>query len=95
MRTRHLGLDDPTANPASTQAASVSGEGARISGIRRPEFPEPTAGSADAIRRITSMVEATDLTCPLCTDGVDEASTRQNKCERRGLDLIRCPDQAV
>jgi DNA replication protein DnaC len=42
MRTRHLGLDDPTANPASTQAASVSEEGARISGIQRPEFPEPT-----------------------------------------------------
>ena len=42
MRTRHLGLDDPTANPASTQTASVSGEGARISGIQRPEFPEPT-----------------------------------------------------
>jgi DNA replication protein DnaC len=42
MRTRHLGLDDPTANQASTQSVSVSGEGARISGIRRPEFPEPT-----------------------------------------------------
>jgi predicted nucleotidyltransferase len=41
MRTRHLGLDDPTANPASTQAASLSGEGAS-SGIQRPEFPEPT-----------------------------------------------------
>jgi DNA replication protein DnaC len=42
MRTRHLGLDDHTANPASTQTASLSGEGARISGIQRPEFPEPT-----------------------------------------------------
>ena len=30
MRTRHLGLDDPTAHPASTQSASLSGEGARI-----------------------------------------------------------------
>lgn len=45
MRTRHLGLDDPTATSASTQAASLSGEGARISGIQRPEFPEPTLGS--------------------------------------------------
>lgn len=44
LRTRHLGLDDPTANPASTQSASLSGEGARISGIQRPEFPEPTVG---------------------------------------------------
>jgi DNA replication protein DnaC len=42
MRTKHLGLDDPTANPASTQSASLSGEGARISGIEAPEFPEPT-----------------------------------------------------
>jgi hypothetical protein len=42
MRTRHLGLDDPTAIATSIQAASVSGEGARISGIQRPEFPEPT-----------------------------------------------------
>ena len=42
MRTRHLGLDDPTANLASTQSASLSGAGARISGIQRPEFPEPT-----------------------------------------------------
>ena len=50
MRTRHLGLDDPTANPASTQAASVSGEGARISGIQRPEFPEPTGNSQDCGR---------------------------------------------
>ena len=42
MRTKHLGLDDPTANPPSNQLASLSGEGARISGIQRPEFPEPT-----------------------------------------------------
>lgn len=42
LRTKHLGLDDPTANPASTQLASLSGKGARISGIDRPEFPEPT-----------------------------------------------------
>lgn len=42
MRTRHLGLEDPTVHQASTQSASDSGEGARISGIQRPEFPEPT-----------------------------------------------------
>jgi hypothetical protein len=35
LRTRHLGLDDPTQAEASTQLA-------RISGIPRPEFPEPT-----------------------------------------------------
>ena len=36
MRTKHLGLDDPT----SPEASNLS---ARISGIDRPEFPEPTA----------------------------------------------------
>lgn len=36
MRTKHLGLDDPTSPGASDQPASISG-------IQRPEFPEPTA----------------------------------------------------
>lgn len=36
LRTKHLGLDDPTASRPSPQVA-------RISGIRAPEFPEPTA----------------------------------------------------
>jgi hypothetical protein len=35
MRTRHIGLDEPALADASTQLA-------RISGIPRPEFPEPT-----------------------------------------------------
>src|SRR5437870_12379003 len=35
MRTKHLGLDEPTPAEASHQPA-------RISGIDRPEFPEPT-----------------------------------------------------
>ncbi|MEP6496066.1 MAG: IS21-like element helper ATPase IstB [bacterium] len=35
LRTKHLGLDDPTATTPSPQVA-------RISGIRAPEFPEPT-----------------------------------------------------
>jgi DNA replication protein DnaC len=35
MRTKHLGLDDPTSPEASDQPA-------RISGIEAPEFPEPT-----------------------------------------------------
>jgi hypothetical protein len=58
MRTRHLGLDDPTANPASTQAASVSGEGARISGIRRPEFPEPTWSPHYEVRNCEGLLAA-------------------------------------
>ena len=37
MRTKHLGLDDPT-SPEQPQ------EVARISGMRTPEFPEPTKG---------------------------------------------------
>ena len=36
MRTRHLGLDDPT------DAEPGSGPGIRISGIEASEFPEPT-----------------------------------------------------
>lgn len=40
MRTKHLGLDDPTSPGASDQPA-------RIPGIQRPEFPEPT-GLGDA-----------------------------------------------
>jgi DNA replication protein DnaC len=35
MRTKHLGLDEPASSEASHQPA-------RISGIDRPEFPEPT-----------------------------------------------------
>jgi len=41
MRTKHLGLDDPTAPEAP------SGEVVRISGIHRSELPEPTLGQHD------------------------------------------------
>src|SRR5437870_8287200 len=41
LRTKQLGLDDPTATPASTQLASLAGKGARISGIEAAEFPDP------------------------------------------------------
>ena len=37
LRTRHLGLDDPTAAEASTNPAIISG-------IKRQDFPEPTRG---------------------------------------------------
>ena len=39
-RTKHLGLDDPTAVTPPPQVA-------RISGIRAPEFPEPTTVAVD------------------------------------------------
>jgi DNA replication protein DnaC len=38
LRTKHLGLDDPTSSEALHQPA-------RISGIDAPEFPEPTDGA--------------------------------------------------
>lgn len=38
LRTRHLGLDDPTTPNPALQVA-------RISGIRGPDFPEPTSGT--------------------------------------------------
>jgi DNA replication protein DnaC len=43
MRTKHLGLDDPTSSEASHQPATSPGTDViRISGIEVPEFPEPT-----------------------------------------------------
>jgi DNA replication protein DnaC len=46
MRTRHLGLDD-----VSLGASNLGGDNlARISGIPRPEFPEPTPPSILATR---------------------------------------------
>jgi len=43
VRTKHLGLDDPTASEASHQPARIPDrEVIRISGIELPEFPEPT-----------------------------------------------------
>src|SRR6266699_3301453 len=44
-RTKHLGLDDATAPNPSPQVA-------RISGIRAPEFPEPTTGTFDSPRNV-------------------------------------------
>src|SRR6266550_2415921 len=38
MRTKHLGIDDPTSDGSQT----VVPQPARISGIQAPEFPEPT-----------------------------------------------------
>jgi DNA replication protein DnaC len=49
MRTKHLGLDDPTSPEASHQPARPSGTDViRISGIEVPEFPEPTTTSSVA-----------------------------------------------
>jgi len=85
MRTRHLGLDDPTAIPASTQSASLS-EGARISGIQRPEFPEPTARSIDRIARRSQKMGLQHAELRLC-------HKRTNRPQ--GLDVTRsgwrCP----
>jgi len=39
MRTKHLGIDDPTSDGSQT----VVTQPARISGIQAPEFPEPTS----------------------------------------------------
>ena len=44
MRTRHLGLDDPTAADPSLQPA-------RISGVTPAEFPEPTLQHRDLAKR--------------------------------------------
>src|SRR3989475_993996 len=44
MRTKHLGLDDPTSSEALHQPA-------RISGIDAPEFPEPTTALLSSFSR--------------------------------------------
>jgi len=41
LRTRHLGLDDPTNSETSTRPAGISG-------IQRQEFPEPTKGATES-----------------------------------------------
>ena len=52
MRTKHLGLDDPTSPEASHQPARTSeGDVIRISGIDAPEFPEPTPSSVCGFSR--------------------------------------------
>ena len=43
LRTKHLGLDDPTSSEALHQPA-------RISGIDAPEFPEPTRGKTEHMK---------------------------------------------
>src|SRR2546425_2956890 len=48
MRTKHLGLDDPTSPEASDQPA-------RISGIKAPEFPEPTPDVDEVTLRHTAV----------------------------------------
>ena len=53
LRTKHLGLDDPTSSEALHQPA-------RISGIEAPEFPEPTCVSLrcqvrDRLRRLCQV----------------------------------------
>ena len=50
MRTKHLGIDDPTSEKSQT----VVNQPARISGIQAPEFPEPTEGSQHQLVRIRS-----------------------------------------
>jgi DNA replication protein DnaC len=54
MRTKHLGLDDPTSPEASHHVASApGGEVIRISGIQVPEFPEPTVRASVVGRACT------------------------------------------
>lgn len=50
MRTKHLGLDAPAS------AEAPSNQVFRISGIRDPEFPEPTALSSDPDRDLAQLL---------------------------------------
>lgn len=51
LRTKHLGLDDPTASGPSPQVA-------RISGIRAAEFPEPTSDKIKSCGRCVAVSES-------------------------------------
>ena len=51
MRTKHLGLDDATSEASNQEADNL----ARISGIARPEFPEPTAISLLLLAGLTEL----------------------------------------
>jgi DNA replication protein DnaC len=57
MRTQHLGLDDPMALEASTEAA-------RLSGIHLPEFPEPTPCGRKAPCSPQSLFQSCVPSCP-------------------------------
>jgi DNA replication protein DnaC len=48
MRTRHLGLDDPATGASNHEHSNL----ARISGIPRPEFPEPPSGPLNGRRHV-------------------------------------------
>ncbi|HEX9571872.1 MAG TPA: IS21-like element helper ATPase IstB [Burkholderiales bacterium] len=57
MRTKHLGLDDPTAPEASAQPARIPDRQViRISGIDAPEFPEPTSAFLRFSRSHTTSI---------------------------------------
>ena len=59
MRTKHLGLDGPTASEATSQSVRPSEQDViRISGIEAPEFPEPTEANRLASCETCPSVDA-------------------------------------
>ncbi len=76
IRTKHLGLDDPTSAEASTQPA-------RISGIRRPEFPEPTSRTSCCACRRTRHRGSTS--CCRTTGHRDQQQLRPECYRRNGI----------
>jgi len=64
MRTKHLGLDDPTASEALHQPASTPDrEVIRISGIEVPEFPEPTTATPIRAKTLGSWTRTLTRQC--------------------------------
>src|SRR5262245_27255304 len=97
MRTKHLGLDDPTAVEASHQAArGPDGEVIRISGIDLPEFPEPTQQKLDRLDEAflnafcrahqtcrCRRLSTTNSDCSSCSSRKESRSTEIDSIEPR------------
>jgi hypothetical protein len=79
MRTKHLGLDDPTSPGASDQPA-------RISGIDQPEFPEPTRSFLISAETVVRSSVARRVNCSDSEVGARKTSSLCIVCDGCGGD---------
>jgi IstB-like ATP binding protein len=78
LRTKHLGLDDPTSSEALHQPA-------RISGIEGAEFPEPTRGWVPRRRHVPAVRRRwADSHHPQVHEAVHAPRARSRRCAYAG-----------